>query len=350
MKIGMIGAGMVAGAHLSNLIKDKRVKVKWICDVSRQAVKERQQAYGIPQGTARYQEILADPEVKGVVICTPPWLHAQMTVDAIRAGKHVLLEKPLAATRPDINRIVREVKKYPRVKVCECSCRHSRLQPKYPFIQKLIASGQLGRIYFIHHNAVGQQARPGIEYNPKATWFVNRKMAGGGPLTDWGVYDLSFLLGVLGDKPRLKKMISLTQNRLDEKYKKVPIFDVEEHGVAMLEFNTGLKVYYERGSNAHNQVPTETRIYGTKGGLKFRYLCIQGDNEIEYYYIDQKGRGKAKKKTLKVSLAKHPNEFAPLSRHFVNVLLGKDKPAIPVELAAKHLDIILKIYDQANKK
>jgi len=66
-----------------------------------------------------------------------------------------------------------------------------------------------GDIYAIHHNSIGHQSRPGVEYHPTARWFLNKAIAGGGPLFDWGVYDLSFHLGVLGDR----REVEFTESR-----------------------------------------------------------------------------------------------------------------------------------------
>ena len=80
---------------------------------------------------------------------------------------------------------------------------------------------------------------------------------------------------------------------------------------------------------------------------QFEYLTWDSP-EIEIFYVDKAGRGKAKKKTLKVDMRGHDDDFAALDRHFVDVILGKEKPAMPLKLAAKHLDIIFRIYKAAS--
>jgi len=76
--------------------------------------------------------------------------------------------------------------------------------------------------------------------------------------------------------------------------------------------------------------------------LKFSYLSWDSP-EIDFFYVDRAGKGKAKEKKLKVNMCGHDNDFAALDRHFVNVLLGKEKQAMTLDIASKHLDIIFKI-------
>ncbi len=201
----------------------------------------------------------------------------------------------------------------------------------------------LGIWFLDKDNSVLRQSRPGIEYHPRAKWFLDKSIAGGGPALDWGLYDLSFHLGILSDKPELVSVKSFTKAKLDRKDPGTGIFDVEEHAVSMLEFKNGLRFYWERGTQANIAVPNETRIYGTEGGLKFAYLSWDSD-EVEYYYTGRKGTGKAKCKTLKVNMKKHINDDYALNEHFLDVLLKGVKPAMPLSLEAKHLRIVFEIY------
>jgi predicted dehydrogenase len=97
MEIGLIGAGAIAvGAHLPALHRRSDVHVRWVADVNEAAARAAMDDGLRAHWTGDYQRVLADPAVEAVVICTPPALHAQMAIEALQAGKHVLLEKPMA--------------------------------------------------------------------------------------------------------------------------------------------------------------------------------------------------------------------------------------------------------------
>ena len=262
--IGIIGAGMIAEKHIQAFQKTGRTEISWVARKDKSRLPEFKSRYGIPNGTTDYRELLDDPKVEAVVITSPPYLHHDMFIEALRAGKHVLIEKPAAINRKQLHEMLDARHHFPHLKVLDCSCRHSRLQPKFKYVREYIRSGQLGEIYFIHHNG-----RPGIEYHPSAKWFLNKELAGGGPMMDWGVYDLSFHLGLLDDAPELKKVhYAFVTSGLDQKDPGTTIYNVEEHGMALLEFNNGLRYYWERAAHANVEALHETRIYGTKGGLK----------------------------------------------------------------------------------
>jgi len=346
LRLGLIGLGMIAERHIENFQELERSVVTWVADINEVVLARVANQYKIKNSTTHYQELLADPAVDAVVICTPPSTHCQIFLDTVQAQKHILLEKPMATDRQDMKKMLQAAAAHPELLICDCSCRHSRLQPKFKFVKEIIDSGELGEIYFIHHNFVRQQSRGGIEYHPQAKWFLNKSIAGGGPLLDWGVYDLSFHLGLLSDKPVLTHVRSLAVNHLDQIDHQAPVFDVEEHGVSFLEFDTGLRYYWERASNAHNEAPSETRIYGTKGGLKFSFLSWDSEL-VELFYVEDEGRGKATRRELRVDMSDHKGDVAALDQHFIEVVLDGVEPAMPLPLAAKHLDIIFQIYEAA---
>ena len=93
---------------------------------------------------------------------------------------------------------------------------------------------------------------------------MNKKLAGGGPFADRGVYDLSFHLGLLNDVPQLKSMQRFTRNDLRDMSKLVAFSDIEQHGAAWMEFDTGLTYYYENGGGVHNEAPTRRGSTGPK--------------------------------------------------------------------------------------
>jgi predicted dehydrogenase len=264
-------------------------------------------------------------------------LHARQLIEALQAGKHVLVEKPLAESWESMEKILQAAAAHPDRVVLDASARHTRLSPKFRFIKSLIDSGKLGQVYHIHHNHLSRGTF--IEYNPKGAWAQNRALAGGGPFIDWGVYDLSFHLGLLDDRPELLSVRSFARSDLRDMRRWVAFSDVEQHGAAWLEFSGGLTYYYERGAGVHAETPNETRLYGTLGGLRFQFPTWDS-NAVEFFSCDD---GEPRQETLQVDPFGAPEDALALTTHFLDCLDGSATPLMPVTLAAKHLDILFRI-------
>jgi len=342
--VGVIGAGMIAKTHMGNLQRTGRARITWIAARNPENLEKVRAQFDIPHKTHDYRDMLKDPEVDVVLITTPPHLHEEMFIEVVEAGKHVLLEKPMAMSMEEIDRMLAAKARHPEVIAMECSGRHARLVPKFRKVKEIIDSGALGQIYQVHHNSIWRQNRPGIEFHPTAKWFLNKAMAGGGPLFDWGVYDLSFHLGVLGDRHDVETIDRVTLvSGLDEVDPGTDIYDVEEQFIVTMRLTGGVIYYWERGGHANMEVPNETRIYGTRGGIKLGY-CSWDDPEVTLYDLDE--RGKARERRLELDYGDHDDGYA-LSEHLLQVLDGDEAPVISLETARKHMGIILKCYQKA---
>ena len=337
--LGIIGVGMYGKMLMDQFQKDERARLLWVNSASETTTRAAAEKYGVEKWSLDYREVLADPAVDAVVIATPPYLHAEQLEESLKAGKHVLLEKPMAESRESVRRIVAAVEKRPELLVLEASCRHTRLTRKFQFIKAMIDDGKLGQIYHIHHNTLSRTTF--IEYNPKGAWAMNKKLAAGGPFADRGVYDLSFHLGLLNDVPQLKSIRCFTRNDLRNMSKLVEFSDVEQHGAAWMEFDTGLTYYYESGSGVHNEAPNETRLYGTKGGLRFQHFSWDS-NEIEFFTTED---GEPRKEKFTVDITGAPDDTQAITTHFLDCLDGAAKPLMTVRRAAKHMEILFKIME-----
>lgn len=332
--IAVVGAGMWGKTHISMFQPEERAMVTWVYDVNPAMAKTAQEKYHVIKIAQDIRQILDDPVLDAVVIASPPSSHVAIALDVLRAGKHLLIEKPMAVHRDEVTALVTEAAAHPELVALEGSCRHSRLNPKFRYIKAMIDRGDLGRIYHIHHNHLGQETF--VEYNPNGAWAMDKRFAGGGPFIDWGEYDLSFHLGILGDQPELIEIRSFTITDLRDLSKLAPVVDVEMHGAAYMEFSGGLTYYYERGAGVHGEVKNETRIYGTKGGLHFSYTTWES-KIVEYFHANDK----PEKDTLTVDMSGHPaHDNMAFVSHFLDCLEGKAQPMMPLGLAAKHLNII----------
>ncbi len=336
-KIGIIGAGMYGKVLGRCLQQDERARITWVNSASEPTTRAAAGEFGVEKWSLDYREVLADPAVDAVIIAAPPYLHAEQLEAALKAGKHVLLEKPLAESSESVEKIVEMANKAAGRVVLEASCRHTRLTRKFQFIKNLIDSGKLGAIYHIHHNHLSRGTF--IEWNPKGAWAMNKALAGGGPFIDWGVYDLSFHLGLLNDQPELLSLRRFSRNDLRNVSKLVEFSDIEQHGAAWLEFSGGLTYYYERGAGVHAETANETRLYGTKGGLRFQFPSWDS-NDVEFFYVEN---GEPRKETLMVDTTGAEDDSLAIIRHFLDCLGGKAQPLMTVETAAKHMRILFKI-------
>jgi len=340
---GIIGAGMIARAHLANLNRTGRIRLKWLAARNPENLEKVRAEFSVEHKTHDYRDMLRDPELDLVVITTPPDLHKAMFIEAMRAGKHVLLEKPMAMSLEEIDAMLEVKAQFPEQVAMECSGRHSRLIPKYHKVKEIIDSGGLGTIYAIHHNSVGRQSRPGIEYHPTAKWFLNKAIAGGGPLFDWGVYDLSFHLGVLGDRHHVEKIYQvMLKSGLDQVDPGCDIYDVEEHFILNLQLTDQIHYYWERSGHANMEVRNETRIYGTRGGIKLGFNSWDPPS-LTVYSLGADNQ--TQEEVLELDYEGFDDGYA-LSEHLLRVLDGEEEPIISMELARKHMEIIFKCYTQ----
>ena len=169
---------------------------------------------------------------------------------------------------------------------------------------------------------------------------MNKKLAGGGPFINRGVYDLSFHIGLLDELPQLKSLNSFSRNDLRDVSKLVEFSDVEQHGAARLEFDTGLTYYFESGAGVHAEAPNETRLYGTKGGLRFQFPNWDS-NELESFCAEN---GEPRKEIYTIDMTGAPEDSLALATHFLDCLDGAE-PLMTVQKAAKQMEILLKILE-----
>jgi glucose-fructose oxidoreductase len=199
--------------------------------------------------SADFSKCLANPEVDAVYIATPPGAHLEFVLGAAKAGKHILCEKPLAATVAQAEKIVAAARKY-RVQLM--TAYRKNFEPSTLYVKELVQSGALGRIDAIH-TTFSELHVPGKSLD----WLLSSSMAGGGPLTDLGVYCLNTSRWILGKDPTSPIAQSW---RNEKRYRHV------EQGISFRLTFPGNTVLH--GSSSYGAVLSSLLfIQGTKGWL-----------------------------------------------------------------------------------
>jgi len=198
---------------------------------------------------AEYGECLRNPQVHAVYIATPPGEHEKYAVQAAKAGKHVLCEKPLAATIQQARNMVAACR---RNKVQFMTAYRKYFEPGSVMLKKMISRGELGRIDVIH--TLFSELRPFGDNSP--AWLFSRKLCGGGPLTDLGVYCVNTCRWLVDEDPVGASAVSWVRDR--RRHKEV------EQGVAFrLDFQSGLIL---QGTAAYSAAFSSfVHVHGEKG-------------------------------------------------------------------------------------
>lgn len=138
-----------------------------------------------------YKEVLADPTVDAVDICTPNLMHFVISIDALRAGKHVLCEKPAAITYDEALKMQQACHESGKVLNIGMV---NRFEGHINMIRKYIQEGRLGEIYHVYASFRAHRSIPGI-----GGAFTTKSIAGGGNLIDWGVHYIDLIMYCMGD-------------------------------------------------------------------------------------------------------------------------------------------------------
>ncbi len=190
--VGVIGCGAIAnGAHIPSYMNCPDAEVKYFCDIIPERAEAAVATYGSGIACTDYHDVLNDPEVEAVSVCTPNYAHAFISMDALRAGKQVLCEKPAARTYAEaleMQKVQHETGNILNIGVV------NRFNSAVNKIKEIIDAGELGEIYHVYASFRKQRSIPGL-----GGAFTTKAIAGGGVLIDWGVHFLDIVMYCTGD-------------------------------------------------------------------------------------------------------------------------------------------------------
>ena len=196
MKVAVIGCGTIANsAHIPAYMKNTKAEIKYFCDIIPERANEAVAKYGVGKAVYDYHEILNDPDITAVSVCTPNNVHKTISIDFLRAGKHVLCEKPAARTLAEaleMQQVQHETGKILNIGVV------NRFKAQVNAIKDLVDAGELGNIYHVYASFRSHRSIPGMGGD-----FTNSAVAGGGVLIDWGVHFLDLVMYCCGDPKHL---------------------------------------------------------------------------------------------------------------------------------------------------
>ncbi|MBE6628104.1 MAG: Gfo/Idh/MocA family oxidoreductase [Ruminococcaceae bacterium] len=190
--VAVIGCGRIAnGSHFPALQALENVRIKYACDlIIEKAEAAKEKFPKIEETITDYKVALADPEVEAVFVLTPNYAHYTVTMDALRAGKDVLCEKPITVNYALSCEMAEEAKKQNKIlNIGVCN----RFQKSVVELAKMNAEGKFGNIYHVYCSFRSFRSIPGL-----GGAFTDKKQSGGGVLIDWGVHFLDLILFILG--------------------------------------------------------------------------------------------------------------------------------------------------------
>ena len=269
LKIGIIGTGWIAESHVDSYKRCPDVEIVAAADLVPGKAKAFCEKFGLTE-TRCYEshtDLLANEELDAVSVCTYNRTHAVCTIDALKKGVHVLCEKPMCVTMDEAVEMRRAEKESGKILSIGFQ---PRLDENMQMIKKIVASGELGDIYYIQ---TGGGRRRGIP-TPFGTTFIEDKTAGLGALGDIGCYSLDMVLNAIG-YPRpltVSGYKSAFFGTRPDYYPKHPEyaekFEVDDFAAAFIRLEGGIILDFRIAWAMNLDTPGDTIIMGTKGSLR----------------------------------------------------------------------------------
>ena len=335
LRCAVIGAGGFGFDHLHSLTNCHRAAVVAVAETNPQRAREACARYHVPRGYADYRELLEQPDIDAVTIALPNHLHAPVAIEALKARKHVLVEKPIALNAKEAAKVIDVAKNMKRVLMVGQNYRFNRHTHS---ARVLIDRGDLGEIYHARGFWLRRHGIPRI-----GSWFTQKNFSGGGCLIDLGVHllDTCFYLFKEFDVvsvtaqtyakfgPRGLGEMDWGKSDIDPKKP----FDVEDYCVALVRLKSGRSLVLETGwASFHTDEQREfgLDLLGTNAGLSlwparlFRHT-IEGDDVLHVT-------------PMKTALSEDR------IHHFIGCVLDGKRPLVTLEESLKLQQVLDALY------
>ncbi|WP_167859331.1 Gfo/Idh/MocA family protein [Paenibacillus cymbidii] len=265
VRLGIVGCGVIAGLHLKMAANHPWIEVVAVADIREEAARGLAEKFNIGTYYTDAEALIADPAVEGVLFALPPNIRAALALKALQAGKHVLLEKPTAMNESEI----RELLAAQGDLVAACCSARLRFFEHARIAEETIAAGTLGELRVVRGHALFAANKAPEKMPP--VWRLNRAINAGGILTNWGCYDIDYLLGVTGWSLVPETVLAQTWQIPPVIASHVPSpaqgTDAETHAMAFIRCVNGAVIQLDRGEYMPARTAFDWQIIGTLGSL-----------------------------------------------------------------------------------
>jgi predicted dehydrogenase len=261
VRVGVIGLGM-GRHHALGYRTHPGAEVVALADLDEARLQAAGEEFGAKGLYTDASKMLAREKLDIVSICTPNIYHKPLTLEALRAGCHVLCEKPMAMNAAEARQMLAEARRLKRRLMINFSYRFTEQSQA---LKRQVQSGILGDIYFARTVWHRRRGLPGF-----GGWFGTKALSGGGPLIDLGVHRLDLALWLMG-YPKPVWVLGGAYNPIGAELarREGKVFDVEDMAAGFVRFENGatLEVEASWAANIKENELMETRLLGTRGGL-----------------------------------------------------------------------------------
>lgn len=336
LKVAIIGCGLIAQErHAPELKENPLADVAGFFDPWTERAESCAERFG-GKVYKSYEEVLGDPEVDAVVICTSNDFHCLMSIEALHAGKYVLCEKPVATSLEEARKIAEAQKES---KTFFMAAQNQRFHLAHRKAKELIASGVMGKVLTFRSTLAHQ----GPEYygfgRNKNTWYLNKNSSGLGCVTDLGIHKCDMLIHVLGERFKSVAAFAGVLDKTNEEGKPIDVYD---NAVAVVTTESGVMGTLNLSYTNYSGMDNSTIFYCQKGIIKA--MCDEEcplevimfyDNEKSKYYNKFKNEDRVQSGVMKA---------------FVNAIYNKEKSPIPIEESVHAIETVCAIDESARTR
>ncbi len=332
LEFGIVGCGRIAQRHAEHILKTGKLSA--VSDTDIEKAKTLADKYGVPWFGSLKEMLAGAPSLDVVSVCTPNGLHAEHSIEALKSGKHVLCEKPMALSVSDCTAMINAAE---RANKRLFIVKQNRFNPPVMAVKDLIDQGKLGKIYSVQLNCFWNR---NADYY-KNSWKGTKDLDGGTLYTQFSHF-IDLLYWFLGD---LKSLNAFTGN-----FDHQGLIEFEDTGVVTMEFLSGAIGTINYTVNAYKKnMEGSLTLFAEKGTVKIggQYL-----NELEYQSLESDpisnlppGNPPNNYGQYLGSMSNHDKVYQNLA----DVLVGKGAIATSGMEGLKTVEIIEKIYRQARK-
>jgi predicted dehydrogenase len=312
------------GQFMPGLVLSKTGKITALVSGHRPKAEKQAAVYGVPSSAIysyeNFDEIRHNREIDAVYIALPNSMHAEYTIRAAQAGKHVLCEKPMATSLADCRAMIEACRKADVKLMIAYRCQY---HPSHLKAIELIRTGAVGRVQAIE-SAFGFDIRPG-------EWRLNRKLAGGGPLVDVGIYSLNAARYLTGENPADIKAYASVVDR-DGRFTQV-----EESDGWTMRFPSGIVA--SCNTTYGGQMNGYFRVHASQG-----WIYMDGFN-YDGMHLTAQLAGGARLDTPDPVAA--PRQFTAEADYFADCVWNNREPKTDGEEGLRDMTAISRIYESA---